>query len=131
MKRKYIIKHRANNNEFSQHTGIESVNVENDLGCVVTRQKTTQKGTSITLYAYMCYIDFKGKINTGVKISQTCGILNCVQRDHLLATYTPSENDIEHISNYLKIDGKEHTAHVLKVPLSLFKEYLKTPKRLN
>lgn len=128
MRRKYYIKKRPNNSLFSQHTGIDSVKVENGLGCVVTRQKTTNGGQSITLYAYLCYTDFKGTINSNVKISQTCGITNCVHLDHLQASYHPSKKDIEHIETYLKIDGIEHTAHTLRVPLNLFKEYLKTLK---
>lgn len=128
MKKRYYIKHSPKASLFSQHTGIPTVNIENGLGCTVVAQKTIANGISITLYAYLLYSDFKGKINTGVKISHTCNIGNCVQLDHLIATYTPSKKDIEYINSYLKLDGIEHLAHVLRVPLPAFRQYLKTPK---
>lgn len=128
MKKRYYIKSSPNSGLFSQHTGILTVNVKNGLGCTVVRQETINGGQSITLYAYLHYINFNGKINPAVKISHTCGIENCVNGDHIIATYSPTKKDIDYINTYFSADGTDALAHMLNVPLPVFKAYLKSVK---
>lgn len=118
----------AKNNEFSVLTGILAIEVLNTDKCLVTKALSISGGTPIQRYAYYLYTNTPP--NKHIKISASCGILNCVRKDHLIAKYQPTKKDIDYISTYLKIDGIEQLSKVLKVPSNLLTDYLSSSKAL-
>src|SRR5574343_357430 len=119
MRKKYRIKNRANNNEFSALSGIEAFELLGGQNCLITKSKNTQP------IAYELYRNIQ-KMSKKIKVYSTCGIKNCVKKDHLIAIYKPTKKETEYIKTYAKIDGSEQLAHVLKVPRDLMENYIKT-----
>lgn len=129
MKKNLRIKNMAKNNEFSVLTGILAIEVLNTQKCLVTKILSASKGVPIQKYAYHLYT--KSLPHRYIKISSTCGILNCVKKDHLIAKYEPTKKDIDYISTYLKIDGIEQLSSVLKVPTNILEDYLSNSNALS
>lgn len=126
MKKKYRIKKRANNNEFSKLTGIEAFEMLGGNNCLITKYAFfTKTRSTIQSYAYSLYSGFNKRINPNVKVTATCGATNCVKKAHLKATYEPTKKEADYIAASLNIDSPEQTASVLNVPLKIFTSYQK------
>lgn len=64
--------------------------------------------------------------NSKIKTTNTCGVLNCINIDHITATYHPSQKDIQHMQDHLRTNGVKSQAHQLQVPEQLLQNYLDT-----
>ncbi len=123
--KKNRIKNRKNSSEFSKLTGVESFILEGGSNCIITSSSNLSGFISETpRYAYYYYNDKKPLSWTCIKVSTTCGVKNCVKKEHLVPFYLPDENDKDHIDNYLEEIGILNMAEALKVPVELFIDYL-------
>lgn len=119
--------------EFSKLSGIDSYENLGGSNCVITRTPTLTRKSFLykqipaPKYAYYIYNGIHDN-NGDIRVKTTCGVDNCVTRDHLIATYFPKKTDIEYIDQYLKIDGIEVLVHTLKVPIDLLEKYLAKKK---
>lgn len=112
--------------EFSRIEGIDAYEMNGGSGCIITR-KTVFRRINNNRRAYFAYVGFPiYGANYNIQVSNTCGVLNCVKREHLIAVYQPSKKEQEYIATYLKIEGKEQLAHTLQIPITLFEQYLTT-----
>lgn len=116
---RYRIRNRARNNPFSVLSGIEAFEMEGGSGCTIIKSKNYQ------IQAFCLYNELS-EISPKLKIIPSCGVKNCVKKEHLIATYQPTKKDAEYIKDYLKIDGAEYLSHTLNVPIGVFEEYIKT-----
>lgn len=126
MKRRYHLKSQANSPLFQKLTGIETFEVLGRGNCEIVKI-LSQIRLPIQRYAFGIFqenIDYAK--NSCIKITPTCGILNCVKKDHLKAVYEPTKKDAQYIKDYLNIDGVDRLAHVFNAPISLLEDYLKT-----
>lgn len=124
-KKKDRIKSRKNSSEFSKLTGVESFIMEGGSDCIITSSSHLSGFISETpRYAYYYYNDKKPLSWTCIKVSTTCGVKNCVKKEHLVPFYIPDENDKDHIDNYLEEIGIFKMAQALKVPIDLFRNYI-------
>lgn len=122
MKRQYRLKKHATN-EFTALTGIEAFPLLGGSECLITKH-ATRKGSPITRYAYCAYEGSPYFDNTAVEVLTTCKILNCIKKEHLIPSFHPSPKDLAYIKQYLKLDGDEVMAQMMKIPLSLFRSYI-------
>ncbi len=133
MKRKYKIKQLDRSTEFSKLSGIDSYENHGGFNCAITRALTFSKKEFSYIkipapkYAYYIYNGIHDN-NGDIRVKTTCGVQNCVTKDHLIPEYFPNKKDIEYINTYLKIDGIEVIAHNLKVPIDLLENYLAKKK---
>lgn len=118
----------ARNNEFSSITGILALEVLNKHKCLITNVLTISNGIPVQRFAYSLYTNTSP--NRYIKVTPSCGVLNCVRKDHLVAKYVPSKKEADYINTYLRIDGVDNLSHTLKVPLALLKDYLSSSKEL-
>lgn len=124
MRKKYRIKQNKSASEFTKLTGIETWNVYGDNQCILVKSThITPKRLPSPKYAYYVY---NLCLNTShdVYVSTSCGVKNCVKKEHLQPKYKPTVKDQEYIKTYLKIDGIELLSKNLKVPIELFTEYI-------
>jgi len=119
MRRKYTLKKHADN-EFTAITGIEAILIMNGSNCLVVRKMTADR-CPIQRYSYCLYSNNKLFYkNPYIKVTSSCGVLNCVRQNHLTATYEPTTKDNTYILEHLKIEGHEQLAHIKNIPLALF-----------
>lgn len=122
MKRKYRLKKTAKN-PFTALCGKRAFELFGGTNCLVTESVTTTGSMDIKKYAYFLYLDFKNQ-NKDIRVTSTCGVANCVKKDHLVAEYSPSKADLEYINTYKDVDGIEVLAHNMKVPVDLLTKFL-------
>jgi len=115
------------NTPFTALTGIETFIVHNDNECHITKA-LTHKDHPIQSHAYGLYSGIypKYKYNHKIKVTNTCGVKNCVKQDHLQAVYHPSKDDIERLTTYLRFSTIESLAHQLDVTPQLLQQYIDT-----
>lgn len=93
MKKKYRIKKTAKN-EFSKLSGIEATQLSGSIDCLVAHQLrvspsatatpfTITKSIPIKKFAYALYHNVA--ISDIKSVKQTCGVAQCVKREHLEA----------------------------------------------
>jgi hypothetical protein len=126
MKRKYRIKKLVRSTEFSKLSGVDSFEVDGGTQCHIVRSLTT-KGMPSSKYAYFLFIG-NLSLNSDIRVKTTCGVKNCVKKEHLVAEYFPNKKDKEYIDMYYKLDGIEQLAHVFVVPVDLLEKYLAKKK---
>jgi hypothetical protein len=122
MKLKYRLKKYADN-EFTAITGILAIQMRGGSNCLICNIIKT-KDVPIQKYAYFQYNKLY-KPYPPIKLSTTCNVSNCVNKDHLIATYHPTKENIQYINTYLHVDGIEQLAFNLKIPVTLLSAYLK------
>lgn len=123
-KKKYRVRKQFKN-EFSFLSGIEAIPMLGGSECLLSKQKATTNHLPIQRHAYILY-NKNIAISPSLYISSTCGVKNCVKREHLQAKYCPTEADKKYIKDWLKVYGKEQMAHTMKVPLDIFEAWLST-----
>lgn len=121
MKRKYRIKKKAEN-EYSVLTGNEAFKMAGGSGCLIVKS-AFHLSRPMARYAYKLYSE-DYDLNRNVEVSNSCGVLNCVLKDHLEAVYKPSKVDRDYIDTYLKVDGAEVLAKNLNIPIHLFHRFI-------
>ncbi len=105
-------------NEFSAITGLKAMEMKGGSNCIIVNQLTIS-GMACARYAYIKYIDHKYGLNINVHVSQSCGVLNCVKREHLIVEYTPSKKDMEYIKGYGSVMDDVELSHILHIPSDL------------
>lgn len=125
MKRKYLLKKHASN-EFMALFGIEAFPLLGGSNCLIVKH-LTYNGHPIQRVAYLGYISSLTHQGTSaIKVNATCGIANCVLRDHLIASYKPTKKDQEYIRDNLYL-GHEFLTNALRVPSKLFEQIYPVP----
>lgn len=109
-------------NDFTKATGIEAIAVIGQLKCLVVK-KLQYKSIPIQRLAYAIYHYPESKGNNAIKVTSTCGVANCVLKDHLRAIYKPTKKDIEYIHDNMGSPGIEFLSHVMKVSLPMLKDW--------
>jgi hypothetical protein len=74
-------------NEFTALTGIRAIQMDGGSNCLITKQSTLN-GTPIRKAAYILYNEtykVHPKRLKLMKVKTSCGVKNCVHRDHLVA----------------------------------------------
>lgn len=126
MKRIYRLKKSADN-EFTASFGIEAFQMKGGSNCLIVK-KTLYYGMPVQRVAYCETINFiQGRAVAALKVTPTCGVLNCVSRDHLVATYEPTKKDHQYIIDNINTLGISFLAHAFKIPLPVFEEYMAKP----
>lgn len=113
---RYRLKKNAKNG-FTALTGIEAFQMLGGSDCLIVKNKSV-KGYNPLRYAYMKYCGMNG-INENISVKNSCGVLNCVKKEHLIAVFNPTIEDKEYIRVYSKVNTKEELAHWFKVPIEL------------
>lgn len=98
--------------------------------CLITKHNTISGNISVQRYAHSKYF-FYPLNNSKVKVKSTCGVLNCVNKNHLIAEYKPTKKDIEYINTYIKVDGIEIMSHRLEIPIHILTEFIKTSSSIS
>lgn len=125
MWRKYRIQ-KHSKIPFTRLTGVECVEVMGGDNCLVSKLKS-HKRIPIQQYAYYIHNDMFGiEYNPKVHIKSTCGVANCIKKEHLQGTYKPYKEDQKYIADNIKTTGLSHMAHMLKVTPELLQHYLDT-----
>jgi hypothetical protein len=78
---------RNADNEFTTLTGIRAIQMEGGSNCLITKQNTLNN-KPIRKVAYLLYNNITGvhpKRLRAMKVKTSCGVKNCVCRDHLIA----------------------------------------------
>lgn len=128
MNKKRRIQLKVSASEFSRLSGTDTFEIYGGSNCVIVRALTqTKKSIPSPKYAYLIY-NLHGANNGDIRVKTTCGVQNCVTREHLIAEYFPNTKDKEYIDTYYKIDGVEQLAHNLKVPVDLLEKYIAKKK---
>lgn len=110
MKRIYRQRKSADN-EYTALTGIMAFKMNGGSNCLLIRFGSKKKQKD----AFSMYRDEFYKLNRNIKVTSTCGVLNCVKKDHLVAKYYPSKKEKE----YIEIYGKEVASNSLNVPIEM------------
>ena len=76
-------------NDFSAFSGLEATQLTGNSECLVTKNKTHDR-MSMKKYAYLQYHEiYDTRTVKATKVKQTCGVDQCVNKDHLVATNKP------------------------------------------
>ncbi len=114
-------------NEYTALTGIMAFQLMGGSNCLIVRYPTKGRGVATHRFAYGLYNSKYAKhFNKYVKVTTSCGVLNCVKKEHLHAIYKPSKKEADYIALYIKIDGIEDLAHKQGIPIDLLQSYLDT-----
>lgn len=116
-KRRYRLKKSAKN-EFTAVTGIRAVQLLGGSNCIAVGSKTI-KSEKPCRFAYRKYNKVY-ELNEWVNVYTTCGVLNCVSKEHIVAEYKPTKNDLEYIGTYHKVNSLEEMAHYMRVPVQVY-----------
>ncbi len=127
MKKRRRIKENATN-EFSRLSGIETFDIIKNDGKIehFITKKLTHSRMPIQGYAYRLYTDTE--YNPSIKIESSCGLLNCVYKDHLIASYSPTRVDKAYILSNASLYSLSELADILKAPADLLSIYLNNIK---
>ncbi len=117
---KYRIKKTASS-PFSALTGILATPMLGGSLCHICKQKTVKGSIPIQKHAYKLFNNIYSK---DITVTSICNVQNCVNPEHLTATYKPNKDDQEYIRIYLRIDGLESLAEKLHITPELLKDYI-------
>lgn len=120
MKKKERIKYLAKN-EFEKKFGVKTVEISGSLNCVISLNKYI-KTVDCRRKAFELYF---GSITKEVRVKTSCGINECIKKEHLTHTYEPFKKNQDYIETYLKIDGTKVMAHRLGIGEGILVDYLK------
>lgn len=121
-RRKYKLK-ATGKDAFQKKTGIKTILLTGGSDCLIIGRKKYKNAYSNQLHAYCVY---SGKpINSRIKVTNTCGVTQCVKEEHLIPCYKPTKDDIEYIRAN-KMMGSDYLSHVLNIPKNLFESYLQS-----
>lgn len=123
MKKKYRIKKTAKN-IFTALSGKDAFQMFGGSNCLIVKNLTVSGKQNVQRYAYSLYQEETYILNKFIKITCTCGVANCIKKEHLIAEYIPSKEEIEYINTYKDVDGIEVLAHNIKVPVELLTKFL-------
>lgn len=115
--RRYRVRNSAKN-EFSRIAGIRAIQMKGGSECIIVDNNTI-KGFSVDKYAYIIYNGIGYSLNRNIDYVRSCGVENCVKREHIKAIYTPSKSDLEYINSYGKSMSREDLAKALCVPVDI------------
>lgn len=119
MKKRERIKYLAKN-EFEKKFGVKTVEISGALDCVISMNKYI-KTVDCKRKAFELYF---GSITREVTINTSCGINECIKKEHLTYTYKPFKKNQDYIKTYLKLDGSEVLAHRLGISEGILVNYL-------
>lgn len=114
---------KTSDNDFGRFSLKRTISSIGGLGCILTKYTKTCRGVSLQQYAYWLFhkdTDFISP-NKNIKVTPSCGVLNCVKKEHLTAEFVPSKDNLEYLKDWGIAD---YTAHTLNIPQSLLNQYV-------
>jgi hypothetical protein len=118
---------KTGDNEYTRATGNRAYTLKGGSNCVVSAIDSVYSNKyKVQPHAYYIFNhkDIDLPFNPHIKITTTCGATNCVNRDHLIATYKPSKEDREYLKDWYKPANHDDMAQKLSVLPSLLSQYL-------
>lgn len=131
MNKKNRQKHAVNASDFQRATGILTIEQRGGSNCLLIDQIAVNN-KSPQRVAYSIYTETLKTFNlsTNIHIFTSCGVENCISKDHIKAIYKPTKPNIKYIQDHsheYRNDLPE-LARLMQVPTILFLEYLDTIK---
>lgn len=120
MKKKYRLKYSAKD-EYQKAVGVKTIQLRGSCDCLIINRLKYKDTYTNQQHAYSVYNNTP--INKAIKVTNTCGIEQCIKKEHLVAKYHPTKDDIEYIK-LNKMMGIDYLSHVLKIPEDLLQEFL-------
>ena len=124
MTKRYNITHSTNC--YTRITGNLALQMQGGSNCLITKA-LVYKGIPNQRVVYCVENNVPSFMdNCKIKTITTCNVQNCINIDHIRATYQPTKDDVQYITDNLRLNGLEHQAHIMKIPPQLLQNYLDT-----
>lgn len=107
---------------YQKATGVKTIQLRGNCDClIINRLKYKEKYTN----QQHAYSIFNGiTFNPDIKVTNTCGIVQCIKKEHLLAVYKPNKEDAQYIKDNRSMYSIEELAFFVKTPVQLLQDYL-------